>query len=557
MSQALEVVRAPEGDAAFNNGEGESIFGGAYEGAKRLNRQTALWSAPSLPADMEISPDKSRLDARTRDLVRNDGYIQGAMDTSADSIVGGQYLLNARPDWASLGFTEDWAEDFQLIAERKFMLYAESPMNWIDASRKNGLTGLVRMALGQAFMGGETLAAAEWLTKNGRPYKTAINMIDTDRLSNPNDACDTGYLRRGVEIDKFGAAEAYHIRDAHPMESYYDRFSSKWTRVPAFKPWGRPQIIHIADILRPGQTRGVSKMVAVLKEMRMTKTYKDIVLQNAVVNATFAAAIESELPRELVFSQLGAGDMGWLQKYMGALSEYVGASDNIAIDGVRIPHLFPGTKLNLQNAGQPGGVGSDFEESLLRHICSALGLSYEQFSRDYSKTNYSSARASMIETWKYMQSRKKLITDRFATLVYMLWLEEEINRPDTDLPLPKGAAHFYEGINREAYTKCDWIGASRGQIDELKETQAAVLRIASGLSTYEEELGKLGKDYREVFTQRAREQGLIEKKKLNFTLSTSKPGTQKATDSKANDNQNNPDNDPDTDTDTDTENDDE
>lgn len=533
MGQALEVVRSPEGDSAFNNTGKEAAFGGAYEGASRLNRQTAMWSSPSLPADMEVSPEKVRLDARTRDLVRNDGYIQGALDTSADSIVGGQYLLNARPDWMSLGFTEEWAEEFQQIAERKFMLYAESPMNWIDASRKNGLTGLVRMALAQTFMSGETLAAAEWLTKSGRPYRTAINMIDPDRLSNPNENSDSAYLRRGVEIDKFGAANAYHIRDAHPMEAYYDRFGAKWTRVPAYKDWGRPQIIHIADVIRPGQTRGVSKMVAVLKEMRMTKVYKDIVLQNAVVNATFAAAIESELPRELVYSQLGAGDMGWLQKYMGALSEYVGSSDNLAIDGVRIPHLFPGTKLNLQNAGQPGGIGSGFEESLLRHICSALGLSYEQFSRDYSKTNYSSARASMVETWKYMQSRKKLVTDRFATLVYMLWLEEELNRPNTDLPLPKGAAHFYEGINREAYTKCDWIGASRGQIDELKETQAAVLRIAAGLSTYEEELGKLGKDYREVFTQRAREMKLIEEKKLDFTLSTSKPGTQKATDSKA------------------------
>lgn len=535
MGQALEVVRSPEGDAVFNEAGGESMFGGAYEGAKRLNRQTALWQAPSLSADTELNRDKGTLDARTRDLVRNDGYIQGALDTSKDSIVGGQYLLNARPDWASLGFTEEWAEEFQLVAERKFMLYAESPMNWIDASRKNGLTGLVRMALGQAFMAGESLATAEWLTSGYRPYKTAINMIDPDRLSNPRDGQDTSALRRGIEIDKFGASLAFHFREGHPMDGYYDRFNGNWKRVPAFKPWGRPQVIHIADILRPGQTRGVSNMVAVLKEMRMTKTYKDIVLQNAVVNATFAAAIESELPRELVFSQLGGGDLGWLQKYMGALSEYVGSSDNLAIDGVRIPHLFPGTKLNLQNAGQPGGVGSEFEESLLRHICSALGLSYEQFSRDYSKTNYSSARASMIETWKYMQSRKKLITDRFATLVYMLWLEEEINRPDTDLPLPKGAAHFYEGINREAYVKCDWIGASRGQIDELKETQAAVLRIAAGLSTYEEELGKLGKDYREVFTQRAREMGLIKEKGLDFTLSTSKPGTQKATDSKAND----------------------
>lgn len=533
MGRALQIVRSPEGDHAFNSEGKESAFGGAYEGAKRLNHQTAMWNAPSLPADMELSPEKIRLDARTRDLVRNDGYIQGALDTSADSIVGGQYLLNARPDWETLGLSEEWAEEFQRIAERKFTLYAESPMNWIDASRKNGLTGLVRMALGQAFMSGETLAASEWLRQAGRPYHTAINMIDTDRLCNPNDNNDTAYLRRGIEIDKFGAAQAYHIRETHPMESYYDRYGASWKRVPAFKSWGRPQIIHIADILRPGQTRGVAKLVSVLKEMRMTKVYKDIVLQNAVVNATFAAAIESELPRELVYSQLGAGDMSWLQKYLGALSEYSGSANNLAIDGVRIPHLFPGTKLNLQNAGQPGGVGSGFEESLLRHVCSALGLSYEQFSRDYSKTNYSSARASMVETWKYMQSRKKLITDRFATLVYMLWLEEEINEPNTDLPLPKGAAHFYQGINREAYVKCDWIGASRGQIDELKETQAAVLRIASGLSTYEKELAKLGEDYREVFTQRAREMGLIKKKKLDFTLSTSKPGTQKATDSKA------------------------
>ena len=533
MAQSLDLVRAPEGDEAFSGMPSESAFGGAYEGASRLNRQTALWNAPSLPADAEINSSKTTMDARTRELVRNDGYIQGALDTSKDSIVGGQYLLNARPDWRSLGFDEKWADEFQLIAERKFSLYAESPMNWIDAARKNGLTGLVRMALGQAFMAGESLATAEWLTKSNRPYKTAINMIDPDRLSNPMEGWDTSKLRRGVEIDIFGAAEAYHIRDSHPCESYYDRTNTTWKRVPAYKPWGRPQVIHIADILRPGQTRGVSNMVAVLKEMRMTKVYKDVVLQNAVVNATFAAAIESELPRELVFSQLGAGDMGWLQKYMGALSEYVGSADNLAIDGVRIPHLFPGTKLNLQNAGQPGGVGSEFEESLLRHICSALGLSYEQFSRDYTKTNYSSARASMVETWKYMQSRKKLITDRFATLVYMLWLEEEINRPGTDLPMPKGAAHFYDGTNREAYVKCDWIGASRGQIDELKETQAAVLRIASGLSTYEDELGKLGKDYREVFEQHAREAGLIKEKKLNFTMSTSKPGTQKATDSKA------------------------
>lgn len=535
------VVRSPEGDQAIVIAPGDQMFGGAFEGAKHLNRQTASWHAPKTSPDQEINPNKDTLDARARDLIRNDGYVAGALDTHKDSIVGGQYRLNARPDWRALGFTEEWSEEFQLIAERKFALYAESPLCWIDAARKNGLTGLVRMALAQTFTGGEALAAGEWIEGGRRPYRTAINMIDPDRLSNPFDADDTDTMRRGCEIDKFGATVAFHIREGHPAESYWTRSNYAWKRVPAYMKWGRPQIIHIADIIRPGQTRGVAGITSTLKEMRMTKTFKDITLQNAVVNATFAAAIESELPREMVFSQLGQeqnSGMGWISQYMNALAAYTGQSDNLAIDGVRIPHLFPGTKLNLMPAGTPGGVGTGFEESLLRHISASLGLSYEQFSRDFSKTNYSSARASMLETWKYMQSKKKMVTDRFATLVYLLWLEEEMNDPNTDLPLPKGSEHFYEGTNREAYSRCDWIGASRGQIDELKETQAAVLRISAGLSTREKELARLGDDYRDILDQQLREQKLIAKMGLVFDMSASKPGTLKETDGKTGSNDN-------------------
>ena len=57
----------------------------------------------------------------------------------------------------------------------------------------------------------------------------------------------------------------------------------------------------------------------------------------------------------------------------------------------------------------------------------------------------------------------------------------------------------------DALSSCDWIGAARGQIDELKETQAAVLRIKYGLSTHEDELQRLGKDYRRVYAQLQRE----------------------------------------------------
>ena len=507
-----------------NAGSQQMSGSGAYEGASRLGRELATWRAPITSADAEITREKPQMDARARDMVRNDGYVLGAVNIRRDSVVGAQYVLNAQPDYEALGATEEWAEEFQRIVESKFQLWAESPDCWPDAARLSTLTGLVRLAIAQHAVQGEVLATVEWLRSSAtrRPYSTAIQMIDVDRLSNPRGLADTKYLRGGVERDKFGAPINYHIRMSHPYESFADTALDQftWKSVPARKPWGRPQVMHIFERNRPDQSRGVSDMVSVLKQMRMTKKYQEIVLQNAVVSATYAAAIESELPPEVVAASLGA-DAGTpnngMNTYINQLAEYAGGSTGLHIDGVKIPHLYPGTKLNFQTANAPGTGFDKYEQSLLRHIAAALGLSYEQFSRDYTQTNYSSARASMLETWKAMQSVKKLVADQFATTVYALWLEEAISMGE--IPLPKGADsnYFYTGLNREALIRCEWIGASRGQIDELKETQAAALRITSGLSTYEQEIARTGLDFRRVFRQRAREKKLLEEYGLVMT----------------------------------------
>jgi capsid protein len=112
----------------------------------------------------------------------------------------------------------------------------------------------------------------------------------------------------------------------------------------------------------------------------------------------------------------------------------------------------------------------------------------------------------MLQTWRAMQGRKKKFADRQATEMYTLWLEEQIQRGEVPLPPGFDKWDFYRGLNREAMSRCSWIGASRGQIDELKETQAAVARIKAGLSTHEDEIARLGGDYREVFEQALREQ---------------------------------------------------
>jgi capsid protein len=96
-------------------------------------------------------------------------------------------------------------------------------------------------------------------------------------------------------------------------------------------------------------------------------------------------------------------------------------------------------------------------------------------------------------------------------MVYALWMEEEVNAGRIPMPAGKTATEvFYDPVLREALLNCTWIGASRGQIDEKKETESAIMRITNNLSTLEKECARLGDDYRQILRQRLREKKLME-----------------------------------------------
>lgn len=490
-------------------------LGGAYEGAARFDKQIAGWYPPLQSADADILPDKDLLDARSRDIGRNDAYVQGGATLHKDGIVGAFYMLNAKPMWEVLGKTEEWAETFQREVESLFTLWAESPMKWVDASRQNDLTSLVRLAVGVYTFTGETLATVEYVKQKGREFRTAIQMVDTDRLSTPETMRYDPTIRGGLKLDGYGAPQSAFIRVRHPRDIYTGVPEYWWKEVKFQKPWGRQQVIYIREQQRIDQTRAIADIVAGLKEIAITKKFRDVTLQKAVLAATYAATIESELPPQAVYEQLGmTGGAGkattdYATQFLTALAAYTGSSKNMLIDGVKIPHLYPGTRLNFQHAADPAGVGQDFEQSLLRYIAAALNVSYEELARDYSKTNYSSARAAMATTYRFMQSRKRIVADSFASHVYRLWLEEAINQDRIkSFPASEAPMLYTDGFLNlmfDALTNCVWIGAARGQIDELKETQAAVLRIKYGLSTHEDELSRMGKDWRQVYSQLERE----------------------------------------------------
>ncbi len=326
----------------------------------------------------------------------------------------------------------------------------------------------------------------------------------------------------GIISNRNGKPLAFEVRKSGATEWYSNTILDEWLTVPAKLDWGRDQMLWIRETLQIDQTRGLSEMVAALAHVRMTKRFSEVTLQNAVINASYAASIESELPNPEIVAAMGGGVDGFqsaLGMYMTMLQQYLAGSENIAIDGAKIPQFFPGTSLKLTPMGTPGGVGSDFQAALIRHVALTLGVSPSDLSRDFARVNYSGLKGELAIAERDTNVKKKAWADRWATGVYRLWFEEEMAAGNLPLPPGRNRTDFYRPLMKDAYTRCTWIGAGRGQIDEPKETAAALARIDGGLSTYEKEAARLGEDYRELIAQRAKEERQIKAAGLVFVRS--------------------------------------
>jgi len=109
------------------------------------------------------------------------------------------------------------------------------------------------------------LALPLWLEKRGGSFATTIQLVEADRLCNPDGKPDSKSLRGGIEIDSYGAAKAYWIRKNHPGDYLLSAGSEKdWQRIPVETPFGRRRVLHIADLERSGQSRGKPLLTSVM-----------------------------------------------------------------------------------------------------------------------------------------------------------------------------------------------------------------------------------------------------------------------------------------------------
>lgn len=480
----------------------------AYVGASRSDRALSQWNPQVGDADSDAIYDLDVLRARSRDLLRNAPLAGGAVNTVVTNVVGTGLVLEPQIDAKTLGMSEDEADAWEAQTEREWCLFADSPE--IDAARTLNFVGIQELALRSVLGSGDVLVVLPAFSREGSPYRTKLQLVEADRLSNPNNKPDSDRCAGGVEKDSSGAPISYYVQSIHPGTTLATA-KAEWVRIQAYGNSGRRNALHLFKPLRPGQSRGIPYLAPVIKPLKQLDRYTDAEIMAAVIAGMYTVFIKSDM-----------GD-GALSP-MGPTEEIGGTStdEDYKLGNGAIVGLAPGEDITTANPGRPNAAFDPFVMAVLRQIGVGLELPYEVLVKHFT-ASYSAARAAILEAWKFFIMRRQWLSQALCQPVYEAFLWEAVLSGRITAP-----GFVSDPLLRKAYCGALWIGPAKGMINERDEVEAAGQRIALGISTRAEETAQLtGGDWDRKHVQAVKEKRLRVRDGLDApaVVQTSAPGT--------------------------------
>lgn len=482
--QAIDPVRAERRMRARL----QLALAGAWQSARQDRRATKDWNPGQGSADDDNIPDLPTLRARSRDLQRTSPLSLGAINTNVTSAVGTGLALRATPNSEVLGLTKEQAKEWARAVEREFWFWAEDPASF-DIEATSNFCQAQALGCRSALESGDVIALLPMVKRPGSAYSLKVQLVEADRLCNKDRAPDSEFLTAGIRRGQHGEPIAYQICKRHP-DSYARGAKFEWIEVPAFgAKSGRRNVVHLFEKRRPGQTRGVPYLAPVIETLKQLAEYESAEIQAAVIAAMFTVFVKTERGQGLDLDAAGVSP-----------STNPASGDEVKLGQGAIIDLAKGESVEIANPGRPNASADVFLTALARQIGVALEIPYEVLVKHFT-ASYSAARAALLEAWRTFRCRRAWMASMFCQPIYEAWLEEAVAIGRVSAP-----GFFADPMVRRAWSQAEWIGDGPGQIDPLKEIEAAEKRIALSVSNHTiETLEMSGRDWSSVNRQLSEE----------------------------------------------------
>lgn len=392
---------------------------------------------------------------RSRYAVLTNGYAKRAVDILVSNYVGeGHRMISQAPDPAFKKQVEDLWEDWS---------------EEVDITGKLPLGGFEALAVRSMLEGGDCFVRL----RNRRPEDNLVvplqlQLFESEQVPvTKNQNLGVKKIVGGIEFDALGQITAYHMYKNHPGEFTLmngDGNGAETVAVPA------ADVIHLHDVRRPGEVRGLPAISAALIQLSDLDKYLDAELVRKKASALIGGFIRQ--PADNVsgnpFKSIEGGE---------------DASDNqdVHIESLEpgtFPILPPGYEVSFMDPTEVGGSFEIFMRHQLLQISAALNVLYEQLTGDVTKVNDRTIRATLLEFKRIaMVFQKNIIQHQLYRRVWKRWF---------DMALLSGALTIPAGMSEREARKARWVADPWEFMNPQQEVNTQIAEVRAGFRSRSE-----------------------------------------------------------------------
>ena len=438
---------------ALRRTQARAALGDGYEISRssRTRRRQAFRGGPADVHQDERTLFQLREMCRAGD--RQSCLLHGIIDRSVDNVLGPTF------EWQPCTDDPGWNKDARAYIEGRAGLSA-------DIRRKMDLRALACAWYRAQLTDGDILIVHS---------DDGLVTYEADQLVTPRQGeASAGAGKKivnGVEVDpRTGRDLAYHVA-RREYKGYVGggAWSRGTTRVPA------AEALLVARFQRTSQTRGVPALAPGLMRHEHLEAYLD----SEQIAAEIASHVVYMITRSdpAFFVNPDTGELhDWVYNAPAETGDATSRQFEESAPGQIIQGVL-GDKLDVLQPNRPGQTFEPYLRSTIRLIGAAVGMPLELVLLDLSQTNYSSARAALLQAYRTFRCWQHFLVRAALGPIYQRWIGQAI--VDGDL-----------GLRDDAFA-VKWLMPTWAWIDPLKEVLAKERAVAAGFDcitdTIEEE----------------------------------------------------------------------
>ena len=442
--------------------------------AATSSRLTSNWSVSNSSADAALKGAIAPLRYKSRDLVRNSPFARQAVRAIESNTIGAHGIKLQAQVRQQRGKRLDTKINNQIEQ-------AWTEWKRYDSCHTAGrlcFTDIEKVIVRSLVTDGEIFVRFVRKPFGRSKIPFALELLEADQLDSEytgRSSKKKNTWRMGIEQNEFGRAVQYAFLKKHPGDTPFGTpvGQREHMLVPA------SEICHIFVSNRPSQSRGEPWLSSSILALHHLNGYQE----SAVIRARAASCLQG-----FISSPEGELDQG---------GEVFDGDRVTQFEPGVFKYLQPGENITVPDFDSPNSEFPEFMSAMLRSVASGCGISYESVSKDFSKTNYSSSRLSLLEDRNHYRSLQTYLIENFHSRVFDAWLEMATLSGALVLP-------SYD-TEPERYRKVRWIPRGWDWIDPQKEIVAAKEAIRAGLKTQSQIVSENGGDLEELLPARKAE----------------------------------------------------